>query len=93
MRMPAARSPGALSKLKNGRAARDGAKLLAMASGPRYSSPASGETAFQPHPDDMEEVRSAIEEADRGELLSAEKSEAYLRWLETGEGPCPVSLD
>jgi hypothetical protein len=64
-----------------------------MASGPRSSSPSSGESTFQPHPDDVAEVRSAIEEADRGELLSAEQSEAYLRWLETGEGPCPVALD
>jgi hypothetical protein len=38
----------------------------------------------------VDELRAAIEEADRGELLSAEESEAYLRWLETGEGPCPV---
>ena len=42
---------------------------------------------------DEAEVRTALEAVDRGELLSVEKSEAYVRWLETGEGPCPVNDD
>jgi hypothetical protein len=32
-----------------------------------------------PHPDDVEAVREALDQADRGELLSADESEAYLR--------------
>jgi hypothetical protein len=44
---------------------------------------------YLPHPDDAEEVRRAFEETERGELLDAETNEAILRWLETGEGPCP----
>lgn len=56
----------------------------------RASAPGSGQPRFQAHPDDAEELRAASEEADRGELLTAEESEAYIRWLETGEGPCPV---
>jgi hypothetical protein len=37
---------------------------------------------WQPHPDDAADVREAAESVDRGELLSAEASEAFLRWLE-----------
>ena len=63
-----------------------------MPSGPRSSpSPASGAAHARPHPDDVAELRAAVDAAERGELLSAEQSEAYLRWLETGEGPCPVN--
>lgn len=47
-------------------------------------------TRYGPHPDDAADVRDALEEADRGAVLSADASEAVLRWLETGEGPCPV---
>lgn len=36
---------------------------------------------FVPHPDDAADVREAFDEARRGELLSAEESEAYLREL------------
>jgi hypothetical protein len=39
-----------------------------------------------PHPDDIEAVREALDQADRGELLSANESEAYLRQLD-GEPP------
>ena len=65
-----------------------------MATGPRSSpSPASGAARSQPHPDDVAELRAAVDVADRGELLSAEQCDAYVRWLETGEGPCPVDFD
>jgi hypothetical protein len=37
---------------------------------------------WKPHPDDEADVREAIESVDRGELLSPEGSEAFLRWLE-----------
>ena len=41
--------------------------------------------AYVPHPDDVDDVRRAF--SDDGELLSAEESDAYLHWLETGEAP------
>ncbi len=44
---------------------------------------------YRPHPKDEEEVRRAFDEVERGEVFDAKTSEAYLRWLETGEGPCP----
>ncbi len=37
---------------------------------------------WKPHPDDEAELREAITAAERGELLSPEASEAFLRWLE-----------
>jgi hypothetical protein len=40
-----------------------------------------GGPALVPHPDDVEAVRAGSEQADRGELLSAEESAAYLRQL------------
>jgi hypothetical protein len=40
---------------------------------------------WKPHPDDEADVREALESVDRGELLSAEASEAFLRWLEGGD--------
>ena len=45
-----------------------------------------------PHPDDAAEVRAALASADGGTSLSAEQTEAYVRWLETGEGTCPVDF-
>jgi hypothetical protein len=41
-----------------------------------------GHQRWKPHPDDEADVRDAIAAAERGELLSAEASEAFLRWLE-----------
>ncbi|WP_394836153.1 hypothetical protein LVJ94_04505 [Pendulispora rubella] len=38
-----------------------------------------------PHPDDEADVRSAMDAADRGDLLSAEASEAFLQWIEGAE--------
>ncbi len=40
---------------------------------------------FVPHPDDAEHVREAFEAVERGEIMSAEESAAYLREL-LGEG-------
>ena len=40
---------------------------------------------WKPHPDDEADVREAMESVDRGELLSIEASEAFLRWLEGGD--------
>lgn len=37
---------------------------------------------WKPHPDDEADVREALESVERGELLSAEASEALLCWLE-----------
>lgn len=48
-------------------------------------SPQSGRAAqklWQPHPDDEVEVHGALASVDRGEVLSVEASEAFLRWLE-----------
>jgi hypothetical protein len=37
---------------------------------------------WKPHPDDEADVRDAMEAVERGEMLSVEGSEAFLRWLE-----------
>jgi hypothetical protein len=37
---------------------------------------------WRPHPDDENEVGTAVESVERGELLSPEASDAFLRWLE-----------
>jgi hypothetical protein len=37
---------------------------------------------WKPHPDDEADVGEALESVERGELLSAEASEAFLGWLE-----------
>lgn len=65
----------------------DGATILGMSAPKPAKAPASGQPRFQPHPDDAADLGAASEEADSGELLSAEESEAYIRWLETGQGP------
>lgn len=36
---------------------------------------------FVPHPDDEAEVRAGLEEAERGDVLSQEESEKYVREL------------
>ena len=36
---------------------------------------------WKAHPDDEQDVAEACEAADRGELLSPEASEAFVRWL------------
>jgi hypothetical protein len=55
-------------------------------SGPS-SHPKRKDPVFVPHPDDLEAVREAFDESRKDDLLSAEESMAYLRWLETGEAP------
>ena len=40
---------------------------------------------WKPHPDDEADVRAAIESVERGEVLSVEASEAFLRWLDGGD--------
>ncbi|MGO8997121.1 MAG: hypothetical protein ACLQVI_27715 [Polyangiaceae bacterium] len=37
---------------------------------------------WKPHPDDEGDVREAAESVERGELLSADASESFLRWLQ-----------
>jgi hypothetical protein len=37
---------------------------------------------WKPHPDDDADIGEAIAAANRGELLSPEASEAFLRWIE-----------
>ena len=49
--------------------------------GPGATKP-QAETGWKPHPDDEADVTAASSAADRGELLSAEASESFLRWLE-----------
>lgn len=46
---------------------------------------------YRPQTEDEENVRRAMKEADAGDFLDGTTTEAYLRWLETGEGPCPVN--
>jgi hypothetical protein len=48
------------------------------------ASDAAPETArklWKPHPDDADDVRQAMECADRGEFISPAETEALLRWL------------
>jgi hypothetical protein len=40
---------------------------------------------WKPHPDDEADVREALESVERGELLSVEASEVFLRWLQGGD--------
>jgi hypothetical protein len=39
---------------------------------------------WKPHPDDAADVAEAMACADRGEFLSPEATEAFLRWAEGG---------
>lgn len=45
----------------------------------------AGRKLWKPHPDDEADVREALQCVERGELLSVEASEAFLRWLEGGD--------
>lgn len=45
------------------------------------------ERIFVPHPDDEADVRAGLEEAERGDVLSAEESAEYLRSLLGDEPP------
>ena len=42
----------------------------------------AGRKLWKPHPDDEGDVREALASVERGELLSAEASAKFLRWLE-----------
>jgi hypothetical protein len=46
------------------------------------SSPNRRATVWKPHPDDEADVNDAMACAERGELLSPEASESFVRWLE-----------
>jgi hypothetical protein len=51
----------------------------------RVASDAAPKTArklWKPHPDDDADIAEAMDAANRGDLLSPEASEAFVRWLE-----------
>ena len=50
-------------------------------SGPSTKPLPQRELVFVPHPDEADDVREAFEAIDRGEVLSASESAAYLRSL------------
>jgi len=54
---------------------------LQMVMGPGTSNRRSAAN-WKPHPDDEADVSAAAGAADRNELLSAEASEGFVRWLE-----------
>ena len=45
------------------------------------AAPNTARKLWKPHPDDAENVREAMECADRGDFVSPEATEALLRWL------------
>ncbi len=49
---------------------------------------ASAPPRFQPHSDDLADVRAGLEEAERGEGVAL-TPEQLKRWAETGEWPEP----
>ena len=52
---------------------------------PHMASDAAPKTApklWKPHPDDDADIAEAMDAANRGDLLSPEASEAFVRWLE-----------
>jgi hypothetical protein len=62
-------------------------RTLVHMAGPSTKPKSSGEPVFVPHPDDVEAVSEGLDQAERGELLSAEESAAYLRSLLGDELP------
>jgi len=42
----------------------------------------AGRKLWKPHPDDEAEVGAALASVEQGEVLSAEASASFLRWLE-----------
>jgi hypothetical protein len=53
---------------------------------PSNRAPQSSPRLWRPHPDDDERIAEAMDAANRGDLLSPEASEAFVRWLEgTGD--------
>lgn len=68
------------------------AKGWLMSNRPGGSAPGStsqGRPKVAPSAQDLPYILEAIAEAERGEVMNAETSAAYIRWLKTGEGPCP----
>lgn len=59
----------------------------------RYTSDMSGpstkskERPLVPHPDDEADVRAGLDEAERGDVLSSEESEEYIRSLIGDDAP------
>ena len=51
------------------------------------SKPKRKRSVSVPHPDDVEAIREGMEQAERGDLLSAEESAEYLRRLADKESP------
>ena len=49
---------------------------------PSDPAPAAKNRLWKPHPDDEADIAEAMEAANRGELLSPEASEAFVRWME-----------
>jgi hypothetical protein len=45
------------------------------------AAPKTARKLWKPHPDDAEDIRQAMECADRGDFISPEATEALLRWL------------
>ena len=45
---------------------------------------------FEPDPRDADELQTAFEAVERGDVWSVEKSAAYIKWMETGEGDEPM---
>lgn len=60
--------------------------LRCMTPKKRATAPGSGEPGFGPHPDDVDEVRAGLAEAERGQGAVV-TPEQLKRWAETGEWP------
>lgn len=45
------------------------------------AAPSNGRQLWKPHPDDAADVGEAMACADRGEFLSPQATEAFLRWM------------
>lgn len=54
---------------------------------------ANARPPFGPPARYQDELRAALDEAERGEFLDEATSAAYVRWLETVEGPCPWPVE
>jgi len=60
---------------------------------PAPESGSQGKPKVAPSAEDLPYILEAIAEADRGDVMDADTSAAYVRWLETGDGPCPCPDD
>jgi hypothetical protein len=76
-------APAGVGPMRRALALGDGSPYAVGMAGPSTKPRGSErEPVMVPHPDDVEAVREALDQADRGELLSADESEAYLRQLD-----------